>query len=789
MASNQPKHTNRLAGQASPYLLQHAHNPVDWWPWGEGAFAEARKRDVPIFLSIGYSTCYWCHVMERESFESEAIAAKMNERFVCVKVDREERPDVDDLYMAAVQAFTGGGGWPMSVFIEPGTLRPFWAGTYFPAEPRFAGMPTFPQVLENIAAAWKGQRAEVMTQAAELADAVRERVAQHHEPIVVGDEHVARAVGALLRMFDRDHGGFGANEGPKFPQPIFLELLLDARHVAADSATAAAIDAAVRTTLDRMALGGIHDHVGGGFHRYSVDRRWIVPHFEKMLYDNAQLLAVYARAAVLYDDAFYRRTAARTAGYILHEMTDPQSGAFFSAQDAEVNHREGQNYLWTRAQFEAVLGVDDAAFAAKVYGLDRGPNFRDPHHPPSPGEPAQHVLVMTDRPETLAAGMGTSQSDMLSRLDRVNARLYEARLKRDQPLRDDKRIAAWNGLTIRALASAGVLLNESGWVSAAARAAAFVLSGLRESASDGALRGLVRAARHGQAGGPAVLEDYAMVVRGLIEVHRAGADKDGQLLKAAVELGAQARRLFGAADGGFYDTQAGRGDLFVRARSVHDGALPSGGGEVIHALLDLAEATGDADQRRRAIAAVVAASADIAHAPAGACNAVRALMRVLAKAPGELQSALDAAAAGRATFKADDHFTPVEVLADTDRVTIAPGRPASLMLRVRIAEDYHINAFDPAPGREAAGAGLVPFRVHIVNGAGASVYADYPAGEAFGTGGELRVYRGQFDLPVAIEAKGVWSGQPLLAVTYQPCTDDRCLEPRTVELDVAVDRG
>src|ERR1043165_6403662 len=333
-------HTNRLAKETSPYLLQHAHNPVDWFPWGIEAFAEARKRGVPIFLSIGYSTCYWCHVMERECFESEEIAAQMNRGFLCIKVDREERPDLDDIYMAATQMTTGRGGWPMSVFLEPEKLRPFYCGTYFPPEPR-GGMRSFPQILEAISGAWKNERDEVAQQSETLANAVREHLGTVESTVPVGLGHVSKAAQTLLRMLDRVHGGFGS--APKFPQPVFLEFLLDIREVAADEATRDATDQALRLTLDRMACGGMNDQIGGGFHRYSVDEKWLVPHFEKMLYDNAQLAAVYARAGTIYNDDFYRRTARRTIEYILKEMTQP-SGAFSSAQDAEVDGREGGNY-------------------------------------------------------------------------------------------------------------------------------------------------------------------------------------------------------------------------------------------------------------------------------------------------------------------------------------------------------------------------------------------------------------------------------------------------------------
>jgi len=784
---------NRLAGETSPYLLQHARNPVDWFAWGEEAFAAARARDVPIFLSIGYSTCYWCHVMERESFESAAMAARMNGRFVCVKVDREERPDVDDVYMAAVQAFSGQGGWPMSVFLEPTTLRPFFAGTYFPSEPRFQGMPTFPQVLDNIAEAWAEQRGEVMAQAEELADAVRERVGAGTLPVKIGDEQVTSAVSGLLRMFDRNHGGFGgAGRGPKFPQPVFIELLLDARRAAADEQTQAAIDAAIRTTLDKMACGGIHDHVGGGFHRYSVDGQWIVPHFEKMLYDNAQLAEVYAKAAVLYADSFYRRTAVRTLDYVLREMTGA-GGEFFSAQDAEVNHREGQNYLWTGEQMSAVLGEGgnaegaDARFAGRVYGVDRGANFRDPHHP---SEAAGNVLCMPDRPAALAARHGMTEEDLLARLDAINARLYEARAKRDQPLLDDKSLASWNGLMIRALAVSGALLGEPRYVQAAARAAEFVLEQMRDRGPEQRGGGeLLRTFRAGTAKTPAFLEDYAFVAGGLIELHNTGVEPNGRYLDAARELLAEARRRFGGSEGGFFDTAAGQSDLFVRARSSHDGAVPSGSGAMLHALLDLAHLAGDASYRERAIEGLVAASGDIAGNPVGTCNSVRALMRVLASARGELEAALAKAAADAPRAMAPEGFTPVEIHASADRVEVREGKPGGLVLRVRIADGYHLTAADPAPGKDSGG--LAAFRVHIINGGGVRAFADYPAGEPYGDGGELRVYLGgrEFDLPVVMERSGAWSGQPLLAVTFQPCTDGYCLSPRTVELDVAIDKG
>lgn len=769
---------NRLARQSSPYLLQHARNPVDWYPWGDEAFAEARRRDVPIFLSIGYSTCYWCHVMERESFENESIAELMNERFICVKVDREERPDVDDLYMAAVLAFRGQGGWPMSVFLEPHGLRPFWAGTYFPSEPKFAGMPTFPQVLEGVANAWRDQRGEVLAQAEKLADAVRERTAAAGAPVRIGVEQVSHAAATLLRMHDPVRGGFGP--APKFPQPVYLALLMDVRR-SADDDTRRAIDAALRTTLDAMALGGLFDQVGGGFHRYSVDDSWTVPHFEKMLYDNAQLAAVYAEAAHVFNDPLYRRTARRTIEYVLREMRGP-GGAFYSARDAEVNHREGRNYLWTREQMLAALGPDDGPWAARLYGLDGGPNFRDPHHP---DEPPANVLRLSARPEDLAADMGVSDHQLLSRLERVNERLYEARARRDQPHTDDKVIAAWNGLMVGALARAGALLNRPDFVAAAERAAAFVLSRMRDDRA-----GLVRTWREGASEGAprteAFLEDYACVAHGCLELHRAVGGSAGRWLHEARALIAAAEERFGdPASGAFFDTRANRPDLLARARSAYDGAMPSGFGVMLHALLDLHELTGDRAAFDRALAALRSASAFVAQAPAGAAVSVRALLRMLRADAAAVRAAFASDPAPRGAEP--DDFTPVEVLSAVERVRIGRDAPAAVTLRFRIAERYHINAANPGVGPEAED--LVPLRVHVVNGTGVRAYADYPEGEPYGEGGALRVHRGEFDLTVVLERDGEWTGTPLLAVTYHACRDDACLRPRTVELDVALDPG
>ncbi|MCC6676241.1 MAG: thioredoxin domain-containing protein [Phycisphaerales bacterium] len=765
---------NRLIHESSPYLLQHARNPVDWWPWGREAFEEARRRDVPILLSVGYSTCYWCHVMERECFESDAIAGLMNSRYVCIKLDREEHPDVDDAYMNALLAMTGQGGWPMNCFLTPETLMPFWCGTYFPPEPAM-GRPSWPQVLDAIGIAWRDRRAEVLAQSEALADAVAER-ARPGEPVAVGARHVTDAVGVLLRIFDRQNGGFG--RAPKFPQPVFIDLLLEVRELAGDEATRAAIDEAVRGSLDAMARGGVFDQVGGGFHRYSVDEHWLVPHFEKMLYDNAQLASTYLRASEVYSDLWYASIARRTLDYVLAEMSAP-SGGFCSAQDAEVDHREGLNYLWTSAEFDEVLG-EDSGLAKRVYGLDAGPNFRDPHHP---GEPARSVLRLDDRPDRIAAVLGFAESDFAARLERINDRLYKARAGRKQPHRDDKVIAGWNGLMIAALARGGRVLGECRYLDAARAAASFIHREMRRP--DGSL---IRTARAGVAGADGVLEDYAFLAAGLLELVREDRRDSGGPDPAAWArelLGAAARR-FKDASGAYMDSANDASDLFIRPRSAHDGAVPCARTVLLHALLDLAERDPDKELQDEAVEVLASLSSAIAESPVGVANGVRGLFRLLQSAPDRLTAALGPVSDNAPPAAAEtEPFSPVEVFANEERITVGPDRPAPLELFIRIAPGYHILAADPGPGA----AGLMPFRIGTLAGTGLAAYADYPPGEPYGPGGETRVYKGELQVSIAVELHGAWSGRPLLGVTFQACTDTECLAPATLELDVAVDRA
>jgi len=779
-AATDHAHTNALAGETSPYLLQHAHNPVDWMPWGEAAFEAARERGVPIFLSIGYSTCYWCHVMERESFEDEATARVMNERFVCIKVDREERPDVDDIYMTATQVFTGGGGWPMSVWLtppgaqgpdDPG-LQPFYAGTYYPKED-MPGRASFTRVCEALADAWANQREDVLQQAASMTEAVRDRVASRAQPVRIGGEHVGQAVQQLLRIYDQAHGGFGG--APKFPQPVFIEFLQDIGPAMGDESQRRVVRDAVTHTLDRMAVGGIFDQAGGGFHRYAVDGQWTVPHFEKMLYDNAQLARVYARSAKERNDEFHARIARRTLDYVIEEMTAP-GGAFYSAQDAEVNAHEGENYLWRLPEIEAALDPDDAKFIAELYGVSSGPNFQDPHHPETP--PAS-VLRLSDRPEVIAARMGIAVEELLARTDEINRDLYVARSKRDQPGLDDKSISAWNGMMIAALAEAGAALEESKYVEAARAAALYVL--VEMSDRKGRLH---RTHRSGVSKLDGLFDDYAFVIQGLIALHRAGTEDvgDKRTLDEAVRLADIAKERFGDPEhGGYFDTPPDRPDLIVRPRSTYDGAVPSATGVMLHNLLDLHELTGEERFKDEAARALASVSQQVARSPVSAINSTRALRRLLRLDPGAIERA-----GMTQEVRIAPEEPPVEVYAGAERVELTPGQAQTLTLNLRVREGFHVNAHNP--GVE----GLIGLMIDITGGAGVLADVKYPEGRPYKgdaiEDGQLMVYEGDtpIEVTLTLEEGAQITGKPQLRIIYQACDDAACYEPTGTLLDVEI---
>lgn len=757
---------NALAGETSLYLRQHAHNPVRWRPWGAAAFEEARRRDVPIFLSIGYSTCHWCHVMERESFEDEATAALMDAHFVCVKVDREERPDVDELYMAAVQIMTGHGGWPMSVFLEPVELRPFYGGTYFPPRPR-GGMPSFTQVLDAMRGVWHGQKARAMEQAAALATAVREHLAAGPagEECSIGVAEVSRAANDLLRTLDRVHGGFGP--GPKFPQPAYIEFLLDVRAGAADESIRAGLDEALRRTLDGMMLGGLHDHLAGGFHRYCVDPAWTVPHFEKMLYDNAALAEVYARAAAVLEDGEYARIARMTGEYLLRDMRTAE-GLLAAAQDADTDGREGLTYLWREEELAAALGAEDAAFARRIFAMDAGPNFKDPHHPE---DPAASVLRLPGRPEALAAMSGLAPAAWDDRFRSVRARMLAARQARPPPVRDDKGILAWNAMGIRSLARLGKWL---GWEEAAA-AAAEIASRALTLFRDGEGR-LVRVRGDGRSHTPAMLEDYACMAEALIALHDSGGRVPDALARARSLL-AECEAHF-AGGRGYFDTRDGQQDLFARTRVTYDGAVPCGNSVMANALVDLGLAERGGDGFERAAGLLRRLSAAIASSPTATINSTRALFRLLMHDRGSVERLSPGGTGGSGRGTAAE-FTPVEVYASTDRVVVGTDEPAEVTVVVSVAPGHHlIGAYEAEPG-------TTPLRVFVTGGEGVRAYADYPEGSVTADGG--RVLSGTFEVRIALERDGEWAGRPLLAMAFQACSERACLPPGRIELSIAVD--
>ena len=568
---------NRLGGATSPYLLQHADNPVDWWPWGDEALAEARRRDVPVLLSVGYAACHWCHVMAHESFEDAETAAYLNQHFVSVKVDREERPDVDAVYMAATQQLTGQGGWPMTCALTPDG-EPFFAGTYFPPEPQH-GMPSFWQVLAAISEAWRSRREEVSRVSADVVTRLRS-VTVALPGAALGPDELDAAARRLASEADPVNGGFGG--APKFPPSMVSEFLLrNAARTGSDE-----LLRLVSHTLHAMARGGMYDQLAGGFARYSVDAAWVVPHFEKMLYDNALLLRAYLHWWRQTGDPLGERVARETADFLLRDLRTPEGG-FAAALDADTGGVEGATYVWTPAQLVDVLGPGDGSWAAELLGVTEAGTF----------EHGTSVLQLRADP------------DDVGRWGAVRERLAAARATREQPARDDKVVAAWNGLAVTALAEAGVLLDEPAYVEAAVVAGRL----LRALHTDENGR-LLRTSRDGVAGpNLGVLDDHGCVAEGWLALLGATGDEDW--FAAAEAVLDRAVRAFGADDGGFHDTASDAEPLVVRPRDVSDNASPAGVSAVASALLAFAAVTGSARHRTAAEEAVASAAGLARQAP------------------------------------------------------------------------------------------------------------------------------------------------------------------------------
>lgn len=588
----QHTHTNRLIHETSPYLLQHAHNPVDWYPWGEEALRKAREEDKPIMLSVGYSACHWCHVMERESFESEEIAATMNKHFVSIKVDREERPDIDGIYMQAVQALTRQGGWPMTVFLMPDG-RPFYGGTYYPPRDRQYGrqtVPGFQRILETMAELYANQREDVEAQAEQLATFLRQNSGAPLRSMgAVADlaslplELLAGAGRDLAGDFDETHGGFGG--APKFPNSMALEFLLRLHlHRQRGELTGTMSPSEleiVETSLKRMAHGGIYDQLGGGFHRYSVDAEWLAPHFEKMLYDNALLSRLYLHMYLVTGERFYMRVVTQTLDYIMREMTSPEGG-FYSTQDADSEGEEGKFFLWTPAEIEKLLPAEDARLFMLYYDVSERGNFE-----------GKNILHASKKAALIAESADVSETHLTDVLKRGRATLLAARETRVKPGRDEKILTSWNGLMLRSFAEAARHLQRSDYLQVARNNAEFLLNQLTH---DGRV---LRTYKNGQAHLNGFLEDYIFLADGLLALYE--ADLDLRWFRDARRLMDEAIALFADEEnGGFFDTGHDHEELLSRPKDLMDNATPAGNSVAAEVLLRLAAWTGENNYRQRA---------------------------------------------------------------------------------------------------------------------------------------------------------------------------------------------
>ena len=567
------EHSNRLIHETSPYLLQHAHNPVDWYPWGNEAFAKAKAENKPVLLSIGYSACHWCHVMERESFEDEKIAALMNNLFVNIKVDREERPDLDEIYMNAVQMLTGRGGWPMTVFLTPDG-KPFYGGTYYPPEDRH-GMPGFPRILQGVVQAYRERPADIEKSVAQILEALDrmadvQRSENEFAPDIIGEscEKIARA-------YDPEHGGLG--QAPKFPNAGVYELFLRHYHHARGERYLSM----VVHTLTKMAQGGIYDHLGGGFHRYSVDAKWLVPHFEKMLYDNAQLLRMYGQAYVITREPLFKSVVEESAGYLLREMLHAEGG-FYSTQDADSEGEEGKFFVWTLDEIDRLLGAEDGEIFGRIYDVTEQGNFDEKN--------ILHPILTVDQASKF---FRKEKAEIEALVARAKKTLFTAREKRIKPFRDEKIITAWNGLTLSGLAEAVKIAADSACAEAACRTVEFIFT--RMFSDDF----LLHVYKDGQAKLRAYLDDYAFLAVGLIDLYEVLFERS--LLEQAITLSEiMIREFWDERSGGFFFTGRSHEALISRAKPVFDASIPSGNSMAVQLLLRLYHHTGNEDYRTRA---------------------------------------------------------------------------------------------------------------------------------------------------------------------------------------------
>ncbi len=742
----QPRFTNRLILENSPYLLQHAHNPVDWFPWGPEAFEQARRENKLVFLSIGYSTCHWCHVMERESFEDLAIAKLLNEHFIAIKVDREVHPDVDQTYMTAVELLAGRGGWPMSSILTPDgdTIE---GGTYFPPA-------EFTQLLERARDLWQARPEALRAQAEQVARAVSRALGTQDQAAALDDAIIDQAVAELLARHDELQGGFG--HAPKFPQEPKLGLLLDQALRADDDAS---LNAAI-FTLKRMARGGIHDQVGGGFHRYAIDNDWLVPHFEKMLYNQAQLAQVYLAGWRLTADPDLARVTRRTLDYVLRDMTSPEGG-FYSATDADSDGDEGRFFLWTPAELRAALPAEDADLAIRFHGVTETGNFE--------GRNILHVPVAL---EAFAAAEGIAPSDLQRRLTGIHATLYQVREERPHPLRDEKILTAWNGMMISALAEAGAALDEPRYLTAAERAADLLWAKARPAPGQ-----LTRVSLDDRASQPALLEDYAFLGAGLIALYDASADP--RWLERARELADALWSRFSDPEGGglFMAEASTDTPLMARPKDLSDGAMPSATSAALHLLAALDQRTDDLSHGQRARELLSAVSGRVQRTPSAYPSLLTALNRLRQGDTGPRQYAARGAVRLQGEVSRTDDST-------------------TLRLKLDMAPGWHINAHEPL--QQA----LIATRVRLpeTDQAWRIGRLDYPRAKILRLGFQreaLAVYEGQTQIAATLspvsaslsnDADQTSAWLPV-ELRLQACSDERCLPPETRVLQIPINEG
>ena len=790
-----PQHpANRLGRETSPYLLLHAHNPVDWYPWGSEAFETARREGKPVFLSVGYSSCYWCHVMERMVFSNPEIARYMNDHFVNIKVDREERPDVDDIYMTALTIYfqmsgiPQGGGWPLSMFLTP-TGQPIAGGTYFPPEDQ-GGRPGFGTVMKRIVDAWELHRETVEKNAGILAGYVRQATRPRHDlpSVSLAPSLVTAALEAVKAGYDPEYGGVDFDPGnpsaPKFPSPTKLTLLQHETGVRTDGQSAQVL----LHTLDRMASGGIYDHLGGGFHRYSTDRTWNVPHFEKMLYDNAQLADVYVDAYRQTGKATYRDVAEGIFAFVAREMTD-SAGGFYSALDAETDAVEGKFYVWAAEEIDALLSDAGAGLFRRAFGVVDRPDFE-----------YGNVLHRAMSPEELVAEFAIDPVTLTQELDSMRQRLLIARERRQRPLRDDKVLTSWNGLMIRALANASPVLGRSEYVTTAEQAATFILTQMRDEQGR-----LHRTYRARTAKLNAYLDDYAFVIEGLLALHR--ATRDDKWLDLARELTDDQIRLFWDEEGkGFFFTAHHHEELLARTKNAYDSVLPSGNSVTVRNLIRLAALTGESRYRQYAQETLELFAPTLKQSPGGMTNMALATAEFLespdsrgnwmpisdsaanspAATPREpaqaaAGSTLQTIARGSTEPGTAEEFVTAAVYLSVDK--LPAGGDCHMAVLLNIKDGWHINANPAMPDF------LVPTTVTLKSKHGVQlVNVRYPAGKPLHVEEHdvpLLVYDGRVVISAGVRIPVAAAGKTdelELEVRYQACNDQMCQRPARITL-------